>query len=120
MRTGAAIPLVKSDASFLEMMEIMSNSGLGVAITADEKGAPIGIFTDGDLRRELSLSKDPIHQPISRLMRKNPKTIHEYAMAVDAVSIMEEQKITSIIAVNHAGQLVGILNTNDLLRAKVI
>lgn len=120
MRTGEAIPIVTPSTSFLAMMEVMSSSGMGVAIAVNEAQEPTGIFTDGDLRRELSASKDLVHTPISQLMRQNPRVIHQDAMAIDAVSIMEDQKITSIIAVNDTGQLVGVLNTNDLLRAKVI
>jgi arabinose-5-phosphate isomerase len=120
MRTGAAIPVVHSDTSLLEMMECMSNSGLGLAVLTDAQKSPIGIFTDGDLRRELSLGNDFVHKSIDLIMRKKPKTIHDSALAVDAVSIMENERITSILVVNDSGQLAGIVNSNDLLRAKVI
>jgi arabinose-5-phosphate isomerase len=53
-------------------------------------------------------------------MRKQPKIILESALAVDAVAIMEAERITSILAINESGKLVGILNSNDLLRSKVI
>jgi len=120
MRIGDAIPIVSLNASFLAMMKVMSDSGLGVAITVNDKQEPIGIFTDGDLRRELSLGKNLLHESISTLMRPNPKSLHAQAMAIEAASVMESQKITSILAINEIGQLVGILNSNDLLRAKVI
>jgi arabinose-5-phosphate isomerase len=120
MRTGAAIPIVNSDTSLLEMMEIMSHSGLGLAVLTDAQKYPIGIFTDGDLRRELSLGNDFVHRSIDLIMRKRPKTIHEFSLAIDAIAIMESERITSILAVSDAGQLVGVLNSNDLLRAKVI
>jgi arabinose-5-phosphate isomerase len=61
-----------------------------------------------------------VQKSIDSIMRKNPKTIHASALAVDAVSIMEDEKITAILVVNDSGQLIGIVNSNDLLRAKVI
>ncbi len=120
MRTGANIPIVHDDTPFLSMMEQMSFSGLGLAILVDEHQVPCGVFTDGDLRRTLTQGTSFIEQPIGLLMQKRPKTILESALAIDAVSIMEAERITSILAVDKAGLLVGVLNSNDLLRAKVI
>ena len=120
MRTGSAIPLVHTGTSFIEMMEKMSHSGLGLAILTDLQQRPLGIFTDGDLRRELSQGKDFLQQSIEHLMRKNPKTIIQNALAVDAVAIMETERITSLLVIDEFAQLVGVLNSNDLLRAKVV
>ncbi|MDI9334655.1 MAG: KpsF/GutQ family sugar-phosphate isomerase [Cytophagales bacterium] len=120
MRTGASIPIVTSNMSFLEMMKLMSASGLGTAVAVDEIGMPTGIFTDGDLRRELMRGTDLIHAEPQTLMRSNPKTIYAHALAVDAAVIMENLKVTSLLAVNESGHLAGILNSNDLMRAKVI
>jgi arabinose-5-phosphate isomerase len=120
MRTGSAIPFVYADTSFLSMMEVMSTSGLGFALLTDLEHHPIGIFTDGDLRRELMLGSSFLHQPITGIMRKPPRTILVTALAVDAVSIMESERITSIVAVDSDGHIMGVLNSNDLLRAKVI
>jgi len=120
MRTGASIPVIDPGTSFLDMMARMSSSGLGLAITVDSQQVPHGIFTDGDLRRELCAGSDLIGRSIASVMRKNPVTILENDLAVDAAAIMEEKKVTSILAVNSKGQLTGVINTNDLLRAKVI
>lgn len=120
MRTGAAIPIIHSGTTMLQMMDVMSHSGLGLAVLTNSQQSPIGIFTDGDLRREVSLGNDFAHKSIDLIMRKNPKTIYASALAVDAASIMEDEKITAILVVNDSGQLVGVINSNDLLRAKVI
>ena len=120
MRTGSAIPAIHSGTTMLEMMKVMSDSGLGLAVLTDVQQSPIGIFTDGDLRRELSLGNDFVHQSIVSIMRTNPKTIHASALAVDAASIMEGEKITTLLVVSDSGHLVGVVNSNDLLRAKVI
>ena len=120
MRTGSAIPIVHAGTSLIEMMEKMSHSGLGLAILTDRQQRPLGIFTDGDLRRELSQGNDFLQQPIEHLMRKDPKTIIENALAVDAVAIMETERITSLLVIDEFAQLVGVVNSNDLLRAKVV
>ena len=104
----------------VDMMTLMSRSGLGLAIAVDAQGAPIGVFTDGDLRRELMAGTNLIDTPPLALFRKAPKTIAADALAVDAAALMEEHRITSLVVVDGAGRLAGALNTNDLLRAKVI
>ena len=120
MRTGSSVPVVDPNMSFLEMMELMSVSGLGLAIAVDQDGRPSGIFTDGDLRRELMHGVDIVNAKPNSLMRTNPKTIKASSLAVDAAAMMESLKVTSLLVTNAAGQLVGVLNTNDLMRSKVI
>ena len=121
---GAPLPVITAadgaTMRFVDMMQLMSRSGLGLAIAVDLEGAPIGVFTDGDLRRELLAGTPLIDTPPLKLFRKAPKTIAADALAVDAAALMEEHRITSLVVVNAAGKLVGALNTNDLLRAKVI
>jgi arabinose-5-phosphate isomerase len=120
MRTGASIPIATEGLSFLEMMKLMSTSGLGLAISVNEQGEPSGIFTDGDLRRALMRGVDVVNMHPAALMRTNPKTINASALAVDAAVMMETLKVTSLLVTDALGHLVGVLNTNDLMRAKVI
>ncbi len=120
MRTGHTVPVVAAGSSFLAMMETMSLCGLGLAVLLDDEGHPIGIFTDGDLRRELSKGVNVLNAPISEVMRPHPKVIDDQSLAVDAASLMETHRITAILAVNKKHVLTGVINTNDLLRAKVI
>jgi arabinose-5-phosphate isomerase len=120
MRTGATIPILKSEMSFLDMMELMSSSGLGMAISINSQSQPTGIFTDGDLRRELTRGTDIKNTKPHLLMCEKPKTIPQHALAADAAAMMEELKITSLLVTDLTGKLVGVLNTNDLMRSKVI
>lgn len=120
MRPRSAAPIAQAHMSLIDVMTLMSQSGLGLAIAVNASGSPSSILTDGDLRRELMAGTDLLTaQPFS-LFRGNPKTIRSDALAVDAAALMEEHRITSLIATDAAGALVGVLNTNDLLRAKVI
>jgi arabinose-5-phosphate isomerase len=120
MRTGSSIPIINESFTFLAMMKLMSASGLGLAISVTDRGAPVGIFTDGDLRRALMHGIDVVKERPATLMRPNPKTIIANALANDAVAVMEAHKVTSLLVVDAKGLLVGVLNTNDLMRAKVI
>ncbi len=121
MRTSNLPTIAPKDTlGFVDMMQLMSRSGLGLAIAVDPQGAPTGVFTDGDLRRELMAGTNVIDTPPLSLFRKAPKTISADALAVDAAALMEEHRITSLVVVDGQGKLIGALNTNDLLRAKVI
>jgi arabinose-5-phosphate isomerase len=120
MRAGDAVPRVAPDASFSDLMREMSAKGLGATAVVDAQGAVVGIFTDGDLRRWVERGVDLRVKTAQDVMHPNPTTIAADALAVDAVDLMERRKITSVLVVDAAGQLCGAVNTNDLMRAKVI
>jgi arabinose-5-phosphate isomerase len=120
MRAGDAAPQVNADASLGELMREMSAKGLGAAAIVDAALHPIGIFTDGDLRRHIEKGTDLRSQNAGQLMHTSPRTIRANALAVDAVTLMEAHHINSVLVVDDAGVLVGALNTHDLMRAKVI
>ena len=120
MRAGSAVPSVLANASLTELMREMSVKGLGAAAVVDAAGKPLGIFTDGDLRRCIEAGTDLRSKTAGELMHKNPRYIRAQALAVDAATLMEEHHINSVLAVDENGVLVGALNTHDLLRAKVI
>ena len=120
MRAGSAVPSVLANASLTELMREMSAKGLGAAAIVDAAGKPLGIFTDGDLRRCIEAGTDLRSKTAGELMHKNPRNIRAQALAVDAATLMEVHHINSVLAVDENGVLVGALNTHDLLRAKVI
>jgi len=80
----------------------------------------LGIFTDGDLRRLIERGADLRALRASDVMHSGPKLVREDALAVDAAQVMEQHRITSVIVVDAQGLLSGALNSNDLMRAKVI
>ena len=101
-------------------MREMSAKGLGAAAVVDAAGRVAGIFTDGDLRRLVEQGRDLREGKAADVMHANPKTISQAALAVDAADMMERQRITSVLVVDDQGRLCGALNSNDLMRAKVI
>ncbi|MEY2860396.1 MAG: hypothetical protein RL392_854 [Pseudomonadota bacterium] len=120
MRSGAAVPSVAPNASFSELMREMSDKGLGATAVVDADAKIVGIFTDGDLRRLVELGTDLRSMTAQDVMQVNPATIEAHALAVDAAELMENKRITSVLVVDANGTLCGALNSNDLMRAKVI
>ena len=120
MRSGEAVPKVTPETSFTELMREMSAKGLGASAVVDKQQRVLGIFTDGDLRRLVENGSDLRAIKAADVMHANPRTVRAESLAVEAVALMEQYCITSVLVVDEQGRLCGALNTNDLMRAKVI
>ena len=120
MRSGDALPRVGPQASLHELLREMTGKGLGFAAVVDDAGRAVGIFTDGDLRRLIERDADLRALSAEQVMHRAPRLVRDDALAVDAAALMEQHRITSVLVVDAAGLLVGALNSNDLMRAKVI
>ena len=120
MRQGDAVPSVSPSADFSALMREMSAKGLGASAIVDEQRRVLGIFTDGDLRRLIEKGVDLRALQAQDVMHAGPRTVNQNALAVEAAELMEQFKITSVLVVNDEGRLCGALNSNDLMRAKVI
>ncbi len=120
MRSGDAVPRVGPGASFSELMQEMSRKGLGASAVVDAAGRAVGVFTDGDLRRLIEKGQVLRALTAGEVMQASPRTIVQDALAVEAAEMMEKHRITSLLVVDAQGVLCGAINTNDLMRAKVI
>jgi arabinose-5-phosphate isomerase len=120
MRSGDDVPRVSPTASVGELMRAMSAEGFGAAVVVELDGRAAGIFTDGDLRRLIEAGKDLRTPKAADIMHRSPHTIRVDALAVEAAELMEQHGITRLFVVDAQGLIVGALNTNDLMRAKVI
>jgi arabinose-5-phosphate isomerase len=120
MRKDDAVPRVLPDAPFPALMREMSVKGLGASAIVDANGVVLGIFTDGDLRRLIEKGADLRAMKARDVMHPGPRTIRDDALAAEAAALMEQHRITSVLVVNGDGVLVGAINSNDLMRAKVI
>jgi arabinose-5-phosphate isomerase len=120
MRQGADVPVVGPETLLIEVMREMTRKGLGATAVADAERRVLGIFTDGDLRRLVEKGEDLRALTAREVMHARPKLVREDALAVEAADMMEAHRITSVLVVDAAGRLVGALNSNDLMRAKVI
>lgn len=120
MRTGEAIPCIGEEATVQDAIQEITGKGMGFTAIVDKAQKPVGIFTDGDLRRLFVQGMTDSHAPITSVMNTHPKLLGMQQMAVDAVSLMEQYKINGFLAVNDTQQLMGALNMHDLLKAKVV
>lgn len=120
MRSGNDIPAVLPQTGFSALMREMGAKGFGAAAVVDANNTILGIFTDGDLRRLIESGADLRGKTAAEVMRPNPSTIGVNALAVDAADLMERKRITSVLVVDGNQALCGVLNSNDLMRAKVI
>jgi arabinose-5-phosphate isomerase len=100
------------------LLEI-SQKGMGMTAVVDPLH-PLGVFTDGDLRRLIERVQDFSNVTIRDVMHAGARTVHPDQLAVDAVAIMEEFRINQMLVVDADGVLVGALHIHDLTRAKVI
>ena len=120
MRSGNQVPSVQPDVSLRDSLMEMTEKGLGMTAVVDDGGKVVGIYTDGDLRRTLDTGAD-IHATTMRdVMHRDCKTTTPDILAAEAVHLLEENKITSLLVVDEELVLVGALNIHDLFRAGIM
>jgi arabinose-5-phosphate isomerase len=120
MRSGDAVPRVSADVRLTDALLEITQKGMGMTAIVDAENRPVGVFTDGDLRRMIEKVQDFTQIVIGDVMHANPRTISEEKMAVDAVAVMEQYRINQMLVTDADGKLVGALHIHDLTRAKVI
>ena len=120
MRSGDEVPCVVPQASFSELMREMTRKGLGASAIANEDGQVLGIFTDGDLRRLVETGRDLRELKARDVMHAPPRHIRDDVLAAEAAQAMEKHRITVLLVLDAGGRLIGAINSNDLMRAKVI
>ncbi len=120
MHTGDAVPSVPESTSFRDALLEITEKGMGLTAITDAAFRPIGIFTDGDLRRTFAKGVNANTAKIAEVMHTNPNTISANQLAVEALELMEAKKINGLLVTDEAGKLVGAFNMHDLLKAKVV
>jgi arabinose-5-phosphate isomerase len=120
MQTGNAIPTVAPEVPLTDGLMEMTEKGLGMTAIVDSENRIAGIFTDGDLRRALDEGVDVRSTRMDEIMHTNCKTISADVLAVEAVVMMEENKITSLLVADDERRLLGALNIHDLFRAGIM
>lgn len=120
MRQGEALPIVHPESLVIDALAEMSAKGMGMTIVVDAEQRPVGIFTDGDLRRLIARQGDIRTATVSAGMTPSPRQISAQALAIEAARMMDENRINQILITGQQGQLIGALHMHDLLAAKVI
>ena len=119
MAKNKDLPVGSRDMTLSDTLIEISSKGLGVALVVEKKRL-VGIFTDGDLRRTLNQVKDPLNKKIENYMTKRTKTILKNKLAIEALDIMQKNKIYSIAVVDSKKIPVGIIRMHDLVEAGLV
>ncbi len=125
MRTGDRLACVAPTATVLDTLMAMTKAKCGAAVIADESGALIGIFTDGDFRRivsnsPLSTPHSPLSTPIASVMTPNPLSVRDDAYAAELLKIFEARQIDDLPVCNADGRVIGLVDIQDLPKMKVL
>jgi arabinose-5-phosphate isomerase len=126
MRVGALmhksdkVPVVSPETGAVDLIHEMSSKRLGMTCVVGADGTLAGIVTDGDLRRHLSRGVEVLKQRAQDIMTANPITVPPTLLAVEALQIMESRKITSIVIVDEAGRVEGVVHLHDLWHTQAI
>ena len=119
MHRGEAIPRVLESTPMPDVIYEMSRKSLGMTVVTDSQGILAGVISDGDLRRLLQKSTDPLKLTAGQVMTREPKTISGEELAAAALSKMEEKKITSLVVVDAARTVLGVVHVHDLWRTEL-
>jgi arabinose-5-phosphate isomerase len=120
MHADAAVPRVTPAALMPDVIHEMSSKRLGMTCVVDEAGRLAGIVTDGDLRRHMATRSNLLQCTAAEVMTRNPITIARTALAAEAIRIMEERKITSLVVTGDDGAIAGVVHLHDLWRTEMI
>lgn len=118
MHTENQLPMVKEACLLSEALLEMTKKSLGMTTIVDNQGNLCGIFTDGDLRRTLDHNINIHSTPIATVMTKSSITISKNSLAAEALQIMEQYKITSLVVIENK-KPIGVIHMHDLLRAGI-
>lgn len=120
MHAGRQCPIVKPDTRMRDVIYEMSSKQLGMTCVVDGGAALLGIITDGDLRRQMERTSDVLTLAAGDVMTRGPVTVSRATLAVEALNIMEQRKITSIVVVEDGSQQVaGVVHVHDLWRTEM-
>ena len=109
------LPTVNVDASLKDALEILNAGGLGLVAIIDENGLLEGVFTDGDVRREVCCGPFDLTRPVAEVMTQGPKRATVGESSAHVLDVMEQNEITVLPVVNDDGALVGMVHLHDLL-----
>ena len=122
MLTGDKIPFVDEHLNMKKALKILSEKKLGILIARDKKKNTTGIITDGQIRRFNQKNVNLLHLTVKKIMTKNPITIEKDSLAVKAISLMNNKKITSLCIFNkkNKSKTIGVLHIHNILQSNTI
>ena len=120
MRRGERNAIAKENLSVKEALMLMTQAKSGSLAVVDARGKVTGVFTDGDFRRHISADENLLVRPLKTVMTPKPICIREDALAAEALKIFNERNIDDLIVVNAKNEPVGLVDSQDLPKLKIM
>jgi arabinose-5-phosphate isomerase len=120
MVSGGAIPKVRRDTAMPDVIHEMNSKRLGMTCVVDDGGRLLGIVTDGDLRRHMVKGSNLLDRKAADVMTGQPIVIKRDILAVEALRLLEERKITSLVVVSGEGVVEGVVHLHDLWQTQMV
>jgi arabinose-5-phosphate isomerase len=120
MHHGDQVPLVTPATVMLDVIYEMSRKGLGMTCVVDDQRTLLGIITDGDLRRKVASFDNVLARTAADIMTANPVAIGRRTLAAQALNMLEQRKITSLVVVDDARHVEGVIHLHDLWRTELV
>ena len=113
------LPIAHENDNFTDVIELITNYKLGMAMILNNNGVLTGVLTDGDIRRTLLKYHDTSNLIIKNVMTENPKCISADSYGASALNLMEKYSITALAVVDENHKPIGVIHIHDLLKAGV-
>jgi len=120
MAQGEQVPLVRKDTAMPDVVYEMSRKGLGMTCVVDGDRALLGIITDGDIRRKMAAARNVLELAAADVMTPHPVVINRSTLAAQALNILEQRKITSIVVIDAERRVEGVVHLHDLWRTGMV
>jgi arabinose-5-phosphate isomerase len=120
MHAGNQTPMVRADTLMQKVVDEITSKGLGMSCVVDDSNHLMGIITDGDLRRHMANGTNVLSRRASEVMTRRPVTVAPNTLATEALHVLEQRKITSIVVVDAANVVQGVVHLHDLWRTQMI
>ena len=120
MRSGGRNAIARDDMTVKEALLVMTRAKSGSLSVVNARGKLAGVFTDGDFRRRMSTDEDILARPLKGVMTRNPVAVRADALAVEALKIFNERNIDDLIVVNTSREPVGLVDSQDLPKLKIM
>jgi arabinose-5-phosphate isomerase len=120
MRTGDRNAVASQDLTVKAALLVMTHAKSGSLSVVDRRGKLIGVFTDGDFRRHMASEENLLEQPLKKVMTRKPISIREDALAVEALKVFNQRNIDDLIVVNAKREPVGLVDSQDLPKFKLM
>jgi arabinose-5-phosphate isomerase len=120
MRAGNRNAVAAENLTIKEALLVMTHAKSGSLAVVNPRGKLTGVFTDGDFRRHMAANENLLLQPLKKIMTAKPICISENALAVEALKIFNERNIDDLIVVNSKNEPVGLVDSQDLPKLKIV